>query len=349
MTGSGHDDSSPFHVGERAVQQLAGVPGRMDVAARRMIRDQLPDSHREFFAELPFLLVGSLDARGRPWASILTGEPGFVHSPEPHTLSVHATPLPGDPLSSALRVGGALGLLGIELETRRRNRLNGHLEQVARGEFSLRVDQSFGNCPQYITARVPIPSTKHATLPVQHEAAVLSAAAVSTITAADTCFIASASSSLRSVAHQPAASSKVEHEDGHDTREGVDVSHRGGNAGFVLVQERDGASVLTLPDFAGNNMFNTLGNLARYPRAGLLFPNFASGDLLQVTGSTEIVWQGPELSGFRGAARLVRVRVEEGLFFPRALPFVWSRAEAAAQLARTGNWSEALDDTNTRS
>jgi len=113
-----------------------------------------------------------------------------------------------------------------------------------------------------------------------------------------------------------------------------------------LVEEREGASVLTVPDFAGNNMFNTLGNLARYPRAGLLFPNFSTGDLLQVTGTTEIVWQGEELTHFRGAARLLRVKVEQSLFFARALPFEWTRAEPAAQLVRTGTWREALDDTD---
>jgi predicted pyridoxine 5'-phosphate oxidase superfamily flavin-nucleotide-binding protein len=347
VTESRHDQSSPFHAGERAVQKQAGVPGRMDAAARRMIRTELPDEHREFFAQLPYVLVGSLDASGRPWASMLTGKEGFVHSPEPETLSVQATLLPGDPLASALRVGGAVGVLGIELETRRRNRLNGHVVEVSKGAFVVRVDQSFGNCPQYITARAPTARRVRAPSPAQPEGALLSPQAVALIAEADTCFIASASSPLHAVADETLASGALGHAPPHDTREGVDVSHRGGNAGFVLVEAVGGASVLTLPDFVGNNMFNTLGNLARYPRAGLLFPNFATGDLLLVTGTTEIVWQGEALTRFRGAARLLRLQVEEGLFFSGVLPFVWSRGQPAAQLSRTGTWREALDDTDT--
>jgi len=335
MSPQPHHEPSPFHAGEREVQQRAGVPGRMDMAARRMIRRELTDEHRAFFAALPLVLVGSLDASGRPWASLLAGAAGFMESPDPETLVVHATPLPGDPLASSLRVGAALGLLGIELETRRRNRLNGHLTQVAHDGFSVRVDQSFGNCPQYITAREPTPlddPRRADRSPPRPEGPALSEAALAIIARADTCFIASASSSALDQAHTG------------DTREGVDVSHRGGNPGFVLAREHDSASVLTMPDFAGNNMFNTLGNLARYPRAGLLFPDFTSGDLLLVTGSTEMVWQGAAQTHFRGAARLLRVRVEQGLLFPHALPFVWARGQPAAQLARTGSWSEALDD-----
>src|ERR1043165_2206271 len=108
------------------MQARAGVRDRAEQMGQRMVRDFMPDQHREFFAMLPWLLVGSLDDRERPWASILTGGPGFVHSPDPHRLRIAAAPLAGDPLQANLRLGAPLGLLGLQPETRRRNRMNGH-------------------------------------------------------------------------------------------------------------------------------------------------------------------------------------------------------------------------------
>lgn len=321
-------DESAYHPGERAVQARAGVRARAEAAGSAMIRSFMPEQHREFFAQLPFVVLGSIDRVGRPWASLLAGSPGFVHAPDPEMLTIEAAPLSGDPLAESWRAGAALGVLGIQLETRRRNRVNGHVREATARGLTLGVDQSFGNCPKYITARAPSPAPGRDPPAPVLESRVLSAQALSCIARADTCFIASAS--------------RVEGSD-DDPREGSDVSHRGGRPGFVHAVQPADHTVLTMPDFAGNNMFNTLGNLERYPRAGLLFPDFARGDLLLVTGTTEIVWEGPLLSRFAGALRLLRVHVESGLRFAEALPFRWSGPEPAAQLARTGSWAEALD------
>ena len=51
---------------------------KMERLGRRVIRDHMPEQHREFFSQLPLLLVGTIDACGRPWASVLAGEPGFL-------------------------------------------------------------------------------------------------------------------------------------------------------------------------------------------------------------------------------------------------------------------------------
>lgn len=321
-------DDSPYHEGEQAVQRRAGVRERAEQMGRMMIRAFMPDQHRELFAQLPFVLLGSLDGAGRPWASVLFGAPGFVQAPDAETLRIEARPLAGDPLAAALQPGQPLGLLGIQPETRRRNRVNGRLGELLPGGFTLHVDQSFGNCPKYIAARKPSAHAGGAATPPVPETAVLSARASALLRDSDTCFIASASSA------RPAAG---------DRRQGVDVSHRGGRPGFVHVGERAGATVLTMPDFAGNNAFNTLGNLVSYPRAGCLFLDFASGDVVQLTGQTEVVYEGPELTRFRGALRLLRLRVDEGLFFANALPFRWSQPESSPQSGKTGCWQEALD------
>jgi len=121
--------------------------------------------------------------------------------------------------------------------------------------------------------------------------------------------------------------------------DGVDVSHRGGNPGFVRVTpDAAGRSVLTLPDFRGNFMFNTLGNIAARPQAGLLFVDYTSGDLLQLSGNAQIVWDGEELRSFAGAQRLLKVTLETALWRPAALPLRWSAPEFAAQLRDTGSW-----------
>ncbi len=121
-------DGSPWHEGERAVQARAGVDAeRSEAIGRRALRDFMPDQHREFFAQLPFLVAGSVDGAGQPWASIVSGPPWFVSSPDPKTLRIGALPDAGDPLAEALTVGAKVGLLGIELSTRRRNRQNGRV------------------------------------------------------------------------------------------------------------------------------------------------------------------------------------------------------------------------------
>lgn len=322
------DASAPFHAGELAVQSRVGVQEQIDQIGRRIIRDHMPDQHRQFFATLPTLFVGSLDARRRPWASMLVGRPGFISSPDDRTLHVAAAPGFGDPLREHLVAGAALGLLGIEPATRRRNRLNGAVTTVDDGGFSVRVDQSFGNCPKYIQARAPHwvaePADFARARPLRREGAVLEAAARALIARADTFFLASAAART-----------------GTDQRaDGVDVSHRGGKPGFVRVRADAGRTLLTVPDFVGNFMFNTLGNLAVHPYAGLLFADPDSGDLLQLTGHAAIVWDGPELELFTGAQRLLQVSVDEGLWIPAALPLRWSPPEFAAQLADTGAWPD---------
>jgi hypothetical protein len=68
---------------------------------------------------------------------------------------------------------------------------------------------------------------------------------------------------------------------------------------------------LTWPDYAGNLMYNTLGNIAACPRAGLLVPDFESGSLLLLTGRAAIEWDPPRAAQVEGAERQVTLEVEE--------------------------------------
>jgi predicted pyridoxine 5'-phosphate oxidase superfamily flavin-nucleotide-binding protein len=307
---------SPFHAGEVAMQRAAGVDERMRELGPRVIRDHMPDQHREFFEQLPMLLVGSVDARVRPWASMLCGLPGFIVTPDAQHLRVDALPARDDPLHDHLCLGATLGLLGIEPAARRRNRMNGTVVAIDGRGFELRVDQSFGNCPQYIQARTAQwVDAGPATHVGRREGRRLSAAAAALVAQADTLFIASAAPGR-----------------------GADVSHRGGKPGFVRVDAGADATVLTLPDFRGNLFFNTLGNITAHPWAGLLVVDHDSGDVLQLTGRASIVAAGPEVEAFAGAQRLLRIEIDEGRWAARALPLRWSAAQFAPQLAATGHW-----------
>ena len=312
--------AQPYHEGEREVQSRVGVRERMAATGRQVLRDFMPEQHREFFRQLPFVIVGSVDARGQPWASVLASPPGFIDSPDPRRLTVRARPLAADPLDEILAVGASIGLLGIEPHTRRRNRMNGIVDQVTDEGFSVRVRQSFGNCPKYIQARKPEYAGGAAKAPAVHSSERLDASAQRMIRRADTFFIATAYPGLR----------------GDDApAHGVDVSHRGGKPGFVRV---DDDRTLTIPDFVGNFLFNTLGNIAVNPKAGLLFVDFDSGDLLYLACDAEIIWDGSEIEGFKGAERLLRFHVRELKRVDVALPLRWGEAQLSPFLERTGKW-----------
>jgi uncharacterized protein len=310
-------DGSPFHQGEQAVQTRIGVRERTERAGRNMVRDSMPKEHREFFEDLPFLIVGSADARGALWASLLMGEPGFIQSPSARRLLVRAEPFPGDPLAHDWAVGAPLGLLGIELATRRRNRANGHVAASEPFGFELAVEQSFGNCKQYIQSRAgalvrPGPPTTAG--PRE------SAAALAVLAHSDTTFIATSS-----------------RDTARGFNEGLDVSHRGGRPGFIRSETANDATRLTLPDFSGNFMFNTFGNLEVNPRAGFLALDFESGGLLSLTGSARVIWDGPQVDAFEGAERLLEFRAEAGWLW-RDVFQGWSAAEPSPYLRGTGVW-----------
>ncbi|WP_332752313.1 pyridoxamine 5'-phosphate oxidase family protein [Hydrogenophaga sp.] len=308
-----------FHAGEQALQARAGVQAQMAQIGPRVMRDHMPDQHREFFGLLPFVVVGSVDAQGQPWASVLAGAPGFMTSPDPTHLHIRARPVPHDPLNTTLHDGAPLGLLGIQPHTRRRNRMNGtaHLREDG---LTVEVGQSFGNCPKYIQAREPVWTPDAPAGHLAHEGPTLDEASRQLIHAADTFFIATA--------HPQAAVAS-------EPRHGVDVSHRGGAPGFVKIEGQR----LTVPDFPGNLFFNTLGNIAVHPPAGLLFTDFERGDLLYLAAHASVVWDGAELAAFEGAQRLLRLDVTRALRVQGGLPLRWGPAERSPHLAGMGNWS----------
>jgi ferredoxin-NADP reductase/predicted pyridoxine 5'-phosphate oxidase superfamily flavin-nucleotide-binding protein len=311
--------TSPWHAGEKVIQERVGVAERMEVHGQKVIRDYMPDQHRAFYQQLPFIIAGAVDAQGRPWATLLEGAEGFVTSPDPKSLLLDSVPDSQDPAASGLQAGHAIGLLGIELHTRRRNRMNGLLREVDGGLLTVAVEHAFGNCPQYIQKRDwSRDEQRYSQRAPREDFSALNEELATIIRNADTFFVAS----------------YVQHEDGDRS---VDVSHRGGRSGFVRV---DG-NRLTIPDYAGNLHFNTLGNLQANPQAGLLFVDFVSGDVLQIHGRAEILFDSPLLTAFEGAERLWTLDVQHVVLRRSALAIRWSFREFSPTSLMTGTWAEA--------
>ncbi|MGF6177128.1 pyridoxamine 5'-phosphate oxidase family protein [Ensifer sp. 4252] len=314
--------ASPWHEGELAIQRSLGVVDRMDAPGRNFVRTFMPEQHQQFYPLLPFIVLGAVDPAGDVWASLQAGEPGFMQAPGAHALDVQLPRDRNDPADMGMEDGDAIALLGIQLETRRRNRLNGTIRRMNDDRFTVAVGQSFGNCPQYIQLRdfsfVREPSAPPIAHPVRLDS--LDARAKLIIANADTFFVAS----------------YVDRDNGERQ---VDVSHRGGKTGFVRVSE-DG--VLTIPDFAGNLFFNTLGNFMLNPKAGLLFVDFTTGDMLQMTGDADVILASPEIDAFQGAERIWRFRPRQVIYRPDGSALRWSFGEAgrSPNSLMTGDWQQ---------
>ena len=264
---------SPFHSGEIEVQ--ARLAAREDAErVGRIVASEIPPAVAPVLRRQRMAVAASLDGEGRPWASLLTGPAGFIEAVDGGLLRIAAALPPDDPLTANLRARPELGLLVLDTGTRQRLRFNGRGRLSPDGLFLL-VEEVYGNCPKYIQKRRLVGERAGEAGPLLRSSS-LDARQHTLIAGADTLFVAT-----------------------WHPKGGADASHRGGRPGFVRVMA-DG--MLEFSDYPGNNMFNTLGNLAGHPRAGLLFVDFARGDLLQLTGRAQIVWK-PETA--------VRVEIEE--------------------------------------
>jgi predicted pyridoxine 5'-phosphate oxidase superfamily flavin-nucleotide-binding protein len=302
---------TPWHAGEIALQASLGVAERLAEVGKHVIRDHLIKQHQMFYPLLPMVVLGSVDAAGDAWATVRTGYPGFMQAMDDQNLHLELKRDPFDPADAGMDDGRAIGLLGIDLGTRRRNRLNGEVVRDETG-FSLRVEQSFGNCPKYIQLRgahyADDPALPSQVMPVTGDS--MDEAAQGLIRRADTFFVAS-------------------YADMADDHRQVDVSHRGGPPGFVRI---DGQS-LVIPDYAGNLFFNTLGNIVVNPRAGLTFVDFETGGLLQLTGDAFIV-DAAAMDLLPGAERMWRFTPRKVVWRPGALALRWGFREWSPSLAR---------------
>lgn len=269
----------------------------------------MPDQHREFFEGLEYVFVGTVDQGGLPHASIITGPASFASSPDPTKLVIRTDNREGVVAYDALAVGQPVGVVGLDLSNHRRNRMHGRVSALDATSITVTVVQSYGNCPKYISLRevsernvVPSPQAVE-------EHGALSEADTALIKAADTFLIASYVN------------------DGSDAPyEGVDVNHRGGQPGFVSV---DNPTQITIPDYKGNYLFNIFGNLLLNPGAGLLFLDFETGDQLHLHGQATLIEDPAQTAAFPGAQRLLQIQITRVRRQASATPLRWRFIETS--------------------
>lgn len=293
--------NSNFHEGEKSFHRALGIEERMDEIGNRVIRDHMPDQHRDFFTQLPMIHICALDKNGHPCAILRVGAPGFISSPDEFTLVINSTPLMGEPADLQLVEGSKVSVVGVEFATRRRNRLNATISAHENNQIEMKVDQSFGNCPKYIQIRNMFPPEETDVNSEVETVKTIGENERKLIGSIDTLFIASRSSKIDS-----------------EPKNGVDINHRGGNPGFVEILDEQ---TIQFPDYLGNNIFNTFGNIVGDPRVGVQFIDFESGTLMHLHGLAEVITLEGEFDRNPDMGRRVKIKIETITTATNALPF----------------------------
>ncbi len=300
-------NDSVFHEGERLVQERTGER-EIALLNGRLIADRIPRAARSFIGKQRLCVCAGISRDGDLWAHFLTGVPGFAAASEDMKvvdlqLADEHGVLNSTPLFADLRVAAPLGILFIELATRRRLRVNGTVSALTGAGLQMTVHEAFPNCPKYIQRRQIAEVSQQPGVAAIEQGAALNDATAQWIRHADTLFVASS------------------HADGR-----LDASHRGGSPGFV----RSSGDLLLIPDYAGNSMYNTLGNFAVHPRAGLTFVDFDHGRQLQLTGDVELRFDvESELDLTGGTGRWWAFRPRRWIASSWNQPLAWKYVDAS--------------------
>lgn len=259
---------SIFHAGEIAVQERARVRA-MAQKVGRGIRDEIPDSAATFLEETQLAAFGFADQNGEMWATIAATAAGFLEALDEKTAILSAQWLqnlpPDEPLRQRWEAATPfpLGTCALDASTRRRMRLNGIAQRATDG-LKIEAHEVYSNCPKYIQQRMVVGRESREMSVENGEKLTLELE--KWIQEADTLFFATSGTT------------------------GADCSHRGGRPGWIRTQN----GVLRWNDYAGNAMFNTLGNLEENPRAALAFLDWNIGAVLQLSGQGRTIWSGDE-------------------------------------------------------
>jgi predicted pyridoxine 5'-phosphate oxidase superfamily flavin-nucleotide-binding protein len=269
-------EKSPFHRGERAIQGRAGEQSMADRNSG-VLTDTVISGARAFINKQFMVVLGSVDKDGGVWSSILFGKPGFVHTDLGTSILVDVAAAERDatdPFWSNIEANASVGMLFIELGSRRRYRVNGGLIGNHAGGIEIGVREAYPNCPKYIQRRHLRDIGETQLSGKLEEGAAINAALTGIVRQADTLFVAS-----------------------HHPEYGADVSHRGGAPGYISILDD---TTLRIPDYPGNCLYNTFGNFEVNPRAGLCIPDFAGNRVVQLSGEATLHWDMPDPQGQTG-------------------------------------------------
>lgn len=307
-----------FHQGEIAIQRRLGIQEKMNVIGKKVVRNYLPEQHRQFFKDLPLIYIAGSDNSGRLWAFALCGPPGFIHSPTENLLVIDSNLIYPQSSHNFIKMiksaasgannGIQVGILGLQHESKRRNRANGILYKDGTN-YCVRINQSFGNCPKYIRPRRIIEKLK---------ASPSFTFCRTEFTADDNKLIEHSDTFL--IATQAASNSQSQTEAGH----GVDISHRGGQPGFIKLLS---LKTLVFPDYKGNGFFNSLGNLDLNPNCTLLFCDYRMGHSYELQGHARLLWGETEPLPIPEYERNIVFTLNTLTFREGSSPYRWEAIE----------------------
>ncbi|CZT16794.1 related to oxidoreductase, FAD-binding [Ramularia collo-cygni] len=312
----------PWHEGEEKMSRAMEIP-TMDNPTVPALSPQL-SNHLQI---APLISIGTVDKQGRPWTTLWGGERGMARPLGGGIIGIR-TPITGkfdpvveelvgqDPSNQAVKEEGSRSMvsgLTIDLVSRKRVKMYGRMMagvlgmrddevtgqsvSIAEIQLVLKIEQSLGNCPKYLNSKVIEPAVSSPEL--ISDSPRLPPPALELLAKADLFFVSSAQ---------------------HDTD--MDTNHRGGPPGFLRVDSNEeGGAVVYWPEYSGNRLYQTLGNLMINPLAGICVPDFDTGDMLYLTGKTEIL-VGQDAAAVLPRSNLcVKLTTTAARFVTHALPF----------------------------
>ena len=300
------------HKGELFVQMKRQVPLQVSSQLPDFIEDEMPLQHQVFFSQLSYFVVATLDEFQRPWTSIIVGngeEEDIVKIKKGSKMSIRAKLSVGDPfgncfgeLDNSIRYFAGLG---IDFSNRRRNKVSGLINSSQYKNQLINLDiqtnESLGNCPKYITIRKLSYVERTPQL-------VIDSPNSTTLEPEETFHIHQASTIFISTRHIS-----------QDSDSDIGVNHRGGNPGFCRVYNENGQSYVVIPDYSGNRFYQSLGNVQSDRVAGLVIPNFQTGDMLYITGDAENLFDEQAEEIMPRVTLITRIRVTGHVFVKQGL------------------------------
>lgn len=291
-----------FHQGEIDLQCIAG---EQQSAARlsQMIQPVIPAATWMFLRQQSFIWIGIENHDKMIWACVLTGSPGFMNPNDGELLEIALGENGSVPEQwlSMLQPGKFIGCLAIELSSRRRLRINGVIKTNHNRLLQITVQQVYANCPKYIRKREMVVKSVFNQFNFLASGTCLNEQLKNIIKHSDTSFVASVGPN------------------------GADISHRGGPGGFIQCETDTN---ITVPDYPGNGLFNSLGNFKINPAGGILIVDFDQGYFLQLSGKINLEFdkQYPN-SATGGTNRYWKMEIRQWQLFQLQANFKWEHLD----------------------
>lgn len=253
-----------FHDGQLVVQRIAGEE---EIAIQRipMVLDTLHTRSIPFIENQVLAFPGSEDTNGHIWLSLIVGERGFIRIPSIKEITFDLSKIVSnqeDIFFENIKSKPTVGLLFHEAQRRARYRAWG-MAHINGDTLSFDIRMGYPSCPKHIQREIIELDNDSKVAPASYQKGTLLGEFEKTwISGAHTFFIATQSK-----------------------KGDIESSHKGGDPGFIEIQEN---GILRVPDYLGNSMFSTLGNMYQNPKAALLFIDYNKGETLQLSGNAAL-------------------------------------------------------------